>query len=124
MIQRACAPAIRFVVAKGAKGQSATVLHLSCHVKPGVNSIREGVASVSDESIEVCVAAQPRDGESNKSVRQVIADALGVPKSNVTITKGMKSREKTVAVDFAETKGTLEDEVERIKNMLLGSASR
>ena len=124
MNQRACAPAIRFVTARGAKGQSATALQLVCHVKPNVNPNREGVASVSDESIEVCVAAQARDGEANKAVTNVIADALGVPKSDVEVTKGMKSREKTIAVNFTKTKATLEEEVDRIKNILLESINR
>ena len=123
MNQRACIPAIRLVAAKGAKGQSSTALQLICHVKPGVSPNREGVASVSEESIEVCVAAQARDGEANKAVRDVIADALRVPKSDVAVTKGMKSREKTVAVNLMEVKGTMEEEVERIKNILLEGVS-
>ncbi|KAF1937504.1 YggU-like protein, partial [Clathrospora elynae] len=73
-------------------------IHLLCHVKPGVNANREGIAAVTDDNIEVCVAAQARDGEANKAVREVIADALRVPKSDVEVVKGLKSREKTVAV--------------------------
>ncbi|CAO2654417.1 Nn.00g111500.m01.CDS01 [Neocucurbitaria sp. VM-36] len=124
MSQRACIPAIRFITAKGTKGQNSTALQLTCHVKPGVSPNREGVASVSDESIEICVAAQARDGEANKAVRDVIANALRVPKSDVAVTKGMKSREKTIAVNLTETKRTMDEEVERIKSILLESVSR
>jgi uncharacterized protein YggU (UPF0235/DUF167 family) len=117
-------PAIRLVAAKGAKVHSPATIHLLCHVKPGVHPSREGIAAVTNENIEVCVAAQARDGEANKSVREVIADALKVPKSNVDVMKGLKSREKTVVVSLMERSITAEDEVERIKAMLLGSMRR
>lgn len=116
-------PAIRFVAARGPKGQTLATIQLLCHVKPGVSANREGIGSVSDESIQVCVAAQAREGEANKAVREVIADALKVPKSDVDIAKGMKSREKSVAVNLTNRMGTPEEEVERIRGLLLGSVS-
>lgn len=71
-------PAIRFVAAKSSRGQSGTI-QLLCHVKPGVSANREGIAAVSNEAIEVCVAAQAREGEANKAVREVIAKVLPQP---------------------------------------------
>jgi uncharacterized protein YggU (UPF0235/DUF167 family) len=68
-------PAIRFFAAKG-KAQVAYI-QLLCHVKPGVNANREGIAAVSDEAIEVCVAAQAKEGEANKAVREVVANVSG-----------------------------------------------
>lgn len=65
-------PAIRFVATKG-KAQGGTI-RLLCHVKPGVSASRAGIAAVSDEAVEVCVAAQAREGEANKAVREVIAE--------------------------------------------------
>jgi uncharacterized protein (TIGR00251 family) len=109
-------PVIRFVASKSAKNCSGTV-HLLCHVKPGVSAQREGIAAVSDERIEICVAAQPKDGEANKAVRDIIAGALRVAKSDVKVVKGMKSREKTVAV-WTEVKGTPDDEVNRVRAVL------
>ncbi|KAI4606688.1 hypothetical protein J4E80_010000 [Alternaria sp. BMP 0032] len=111
-------PAIRFVASKSAKNSSGTV-HLLCHVKPGVRAQREGIAAVSDERIEICVAAQPKDGEANRAVREVIADALRVAKSDVEVVKGMKSRDKTVVVQTS-LKGTAEEEVNRIRAVLEG----
>jgi hypothetical protein len=66
-------PAIRFVAAKGSKTWGGSI-QLRCHVKPGVNVNREGIRSVTDEHIEVCVAAQVNEGEANKAVTKVIAD--------------------------------------------------
>jgi uncharacterized protein len=65
-------PAIR-LAAKSTKSSSGYV-HLQCHVKAGASKQREGVVSVSDAIIEVCIAAQPRDGEANLSVRKVFSD--------------------------------------------------
>jgi uncharacterized protein YggU (UPF0235/DUF167 family) len=126
-------PAIRFIATKG-KVLGGT-FQLICHVKPGVNASREGIAAVSDEAIEVCVAAQAREGEANKAVREVIAEAkltfklvnlyanctqvLKLPKSDVEVVKGVKSREKTVAIHNVFTKNTSpKEEVERIRAML------
>lgn len=112
--------AVRFVAAKG---RSPATIQLLCHVKPGVNANREGIAAVTDETIEICVAAQAREGEANKAVREVIAQTLKVPKSNVDVIKGMKSREKTVAVSI-DTKDAPDEVVNRIKNIILESVRR
>jgi uncharacterized protein YggU (UPF0235/DUF167 family) len=111
-------PAIRSVAARGAKSQT-SVIHIICHVKPGVSATRQGITSVTATSVEICVAAQAKDGEANKAVREVIAQALQVPRSDVEIGKGLKSREKTVAL--RSTTKTPEEEVARIKNIILGS---
>ena len=115
-------PAIRFLAAKGATGLG--TIHLVCHVKPGVSASREGISSVTNEAVHICVSAQAKDGEANKAVRELVAEALNVATSDVGITRGLKSREKTVAVNVSSTKSAQEDVVERIKIMLLGSVGR
>ncbi|OCL02784.1 YggU-like protein [Glonium stellatum] len=109
--------AIRSIAIKGAKKQMCSV-QLLCHVQPGVSPEREGIAAVMSEIIDVRVAAQAREGEANKAVRELIAKILDVPKSDVEITKGTASRRKTVLVRNIIVKGTLEDEVERIRVIL------
>ncbi|KAH7115168.1 hypothetical protein B0J11DRAFT_584474 [Dendryphion nanum] len=92
---------------------------MSCRVKPGVNAKREGIGAVTEEGIEVCVAAQAREGEANKAVQSIIAGILKVPKSDVTITKGLKSRDKIVTINnLSFGDGTANDEIERIKIVL------
>ncbi|KAF2028760.1 hypothetical protein EK21DRAFT_14612, partial [Setomelanomma holmii] len=71
-------------------------VRLLCHVKPGVSASREGIAAVTNEHIEICVAGQARDGEANKAVISVIAQAVKVPKSDIRIVKGLQNRQKTV----------------------------
>lgn len=116
--------AIRYVAVKGTKGQTTATIQLACHVKPGAHANREGVTALQDDTIEVCVAAQARDGEANKAVRQVIADALEVPKSDVDVAKGTKSRDKTVIVTLGSASKEPDEEMERIKDLLLKSVNR
>lgn len=114
---------IRFVAGKAAKGDLATgTIQLLCHVKPDVSAAREGITAVTEEVIEVCVAAQAREGEANAAVRTVIAKALKVPKSDVEILKGMKSRQKTIAVQIGANT-TPAEEVERMRVVLSSNPS-
>lgn len=57
----------------GAKQKPPTV-YLRCHVKPGASKVREGITSLTDNTIELCVAAVPKDGESNKAVLAVLSE--------------------------------------------------
>lgn len=63
--------AIRFI--KSTTKQGLGSVYLQCHVKPGASKQREGILEVSDV-IELCVAAQPREGESNKAVLKLISN--------------------------------------------------
>ncbi|AEO68093.1 d04b47ae-45a9-4740-8a93-a932ddc053f2 [Thermothielavioides terrestris] len=83
--------------ATATKRSAQNTLYLQCTVKPGVNKNREGITSVDDEAVEICVAAQAREGEANKAVIKVLSDVLDLPKSALQITQGLKSRTKTVA---------------------------
>jgi uncharacterized protein len=113
--------AVRFIAGKHAKGRLAPgTIQLLCHVKPGASANREGITAVTDEIIDVCVAAQAREGEANAAVRTVIAKTLRVPKSDVEIAKGMKSREKTVAIQIGANVAAAE-EIERIRALLSSS---
>ena len=44
------------------------------------------------------VTAPPVDGEANQLVRQILAEALGIPPSRVEIIKGEKGRRKKVRI--------------------------
>lgn len=108
--------AIRYIAAT--KKSPLAALLLQCHVKPGASKSREGVASVTDDVVELCVAAQAREGEANKAVVAVLSKALGLPKSDLTITHGLKSRDKTVAVKGSLAAGTEAEAVSRVKELL------
>jgi len=44
------------------------------------------------------VTAPPDDGKANAAVCKVVADALGVPKTAVTVVRGHTARTKTLEV--------------------------
>ncbi|KAJ4985002.1 hypothetical protein SVAN01_09524 [Stagonosporopsis vannaccii] len=116
--------AIRFVAGKAAKGGVATnTIQIVCHVKPGASASREGIAAVTEDVIDVCVAAQAREGEANVAVRTVFAKTLKVPKSDVDFAKGMKSRDKTVSIHMGPDIKPA-DEIERIRTLLLSSIAQ
>lgn len=52
-----------------------------------------------DGRIKVAVTSPPVDGEANAAVIELLADALDVSKSAVTVVAGETSRRKTVRVE-------------------------
>ena len=69
--------ALWFVASKATKKSSqagAGTVYIHCHVKPGASKQREGVISVTDEAVEICVAAQAKEGEANKAVVKVLSE--------------------------------------------------
>ncbi|RFU26199.1 hypothetical protein B7463_g10131, partial [Scytalidium lignicola] len=110
------APAIRYVASstKSALGS----VYLQCHVKPGASKQREGISSVTDEVIEICVSARAQEGEANKAVKAVISDVGKVPKSDVEVIRGLKSRDKTIAVARIAAGDKETSTIESIKRLL------
>lgn len=93
----ASSSAVRFVVG-GKKTPALGSLRLQLRVKPGTSKDREGVSSVSDDCVELCVAAQARDGEANKAVVQLLSEITGLPKTRFHLSHGLKSKDKTVVL--------------------------
>ena len=56
--------------------------------------------------LRVRVAAPPADGRANESMIRLVAKALGVPPSRVTLVSGAQSRTKVVEVE-----GLMADEI-------------
>lgn len=48
--------------------------------------------------VKVAVTAQAKDGEANEAVVELFSDVLGVPETDVRISAGHKSRQKTLLV--------------------------
>jgi len=48
--------------------------------------------------IRVYVTCVPEDGKANKAVLQLLAKELGLPKSALTITHGLTSKDKTIVI--------------------------
>jgi uncharacterized protein len=75
--------------------------------KPGIGGWRAG-ADRRDE-LEVRVAEAPSDGAANEAVIKLLAKALGVSRSELSIISGATSRHKRVEIPFdaAEARGRL-----------------
>ena len=65
-------------------------------VKP--NARRPAVERLPDGSYRVAVNAPPVEGRANQAVIELIADYFNVPKSSVTLLRGMRGKKKVVEV--------------------------
>ena len=77
-------------------------------VKP--RSTRAGVEVADDGRIVVRVHAPAAEGAANRECIALVAEAVGAPKSSVTIVRGERSRAKQIAVanlTAAEVRGRL-----------------
>lgn len=114
----ASSSAVRFIAASKKSPLGSLQIHL--HVKPGASKDRQGVSSVTDTAVDLCISAQARKGEANKAVISVLSDILRVPKSTLSMSHGLKSRYKTVVLEGLEGLGL--EYAETVLN-LLGKAS-
>jgi uncharacterized protein (TIGR00251 family) len=71
-------------------------------VRAAPKARREGIEGVEERprgaALKVAVTAAPSEGRANISLMKIIADALDVPASAVSIRTGITSRDKTVFV--------------------------
>ena len=74
-------------------------LTLSLKVIPKASK-NEIVGLLDDGSLKVKVTAAPEKGKANAAVCELLADAFGVPKRNVTIVSGETARTKTVTIEY------------------------
>ncbi len=66
--------ALHYAAATSKKSSAKNTLYLHCSVKPGASRAREGVASLDDEAVGICVAAQAREGEATALRIQVLSE--------------------------------------------------
>ena len=72
---------------------------LEIHVQPGAK--RTEFAGRHGERIKLRLAAPPVEGKANAALIEFLAEYFGVPRRNVTIVSGVRSRAKRVAVEGA-----------------------
>lgn len=96
--------AVRYIASKPSS-LSLGLIQLQLRVKAGTSKKREGILAVTDTTIELGVTAQPRDGEANKEVVEVLSQATGIPRSRFQFLNGLKSKNKIVAIPITEAQG-------------------
>ena len=77
------------------EGRSVVVLEL--HVQPG--SKRTEFAGKHGERIKLRLAAPAHEGRANEALVEFLADYYRVPRKNVTIASGARSRAKRVIIE-------------------------
>ena len=70
---------------------------LELHVQPGAK--RSAFAGMHGERIKVRLAAPAVEGKANAALIEFLADHFGVPRRNVSILSGVKSRSKRVSIE-------------------------
>jgi uncharacterized protein (TIGR00251 family) len=70
---------------------------LDLHVQPGAS--RTEFAGRHGERIKIRLAARAVDGKANEALVEFLAEHFKVPKRNVRIVAGVKSRQKRVAIE-------------------------
>jgi uncharacterized protein (TIGR00251 family) len=63
------------------------------------NSKSELVEQIGPDNYILKVKERPTDGKANAAVINLVASHFNVRKSKVSITKGLKSREKTIEIE-------------------------
>lgn len=76
---------------------SATGVRVAVRAKP--KAARDAVGPVRGEELEVSVRAAPESGRANEAIREVLAAALGVPRSAVALLSGGASRHKRFEIE-------------------------
>ena len=63
-------------------------------VKPG--SSQEKIIETAPDELTIYLRAKPHDGEANDALIKLLAKHFNVPKTTIKITRGHKSRTKTI----------------------------
>lgn len=67
-------------------------------VRVAPNAKRSAVAGLRQHAVKIAVAAPPREDRANEALIEFLAEALGVARRDVVITRGFRGKDKTVRV--------------------------
>ena len=71
---------------------------ISFKIRVQPKSSRNQIVGTQGDAIKIKVTAPPAEGAANKACMEMLAKALGVPKSSLEITAGPASRNKTIFI--------------------------
>ncbi|EGC37478.1 hypothetical protein DICPUDRAFT_23568, partial [Dictyostelium purpureum] len=84
------------------------ILKLNINVHP--NSKENQIISFENEILSLRISEPPIDGQANKGVVEFLSKELGLRKSNIQVSKGSKSRNKSIEIDL-ESESITKDEL-------------
>ncbi|XP_016905070.1 UPF0235 protein C15orf40 homolog [Apis cerana] len=79
---------------------------IKIQAKPGAK--HNNITDISEDAVGVAISAPPVEGEANTELVKYIASVLGMRKSDVTLDRGSKSRQKIVVVSGISMEKVLE----------------
>jgi hypothetical protein len=74
---------------------------ITIRLKPAAS--KQAIAITEDGELRVWVSAPPVDGKANASLIKLLAKALGLPKTSLTIVRGRTARTKVIEVTGLST---------------------
>ncbi|MEE8348322.1 MAG: DUF167 domain-containing protein [Acidobacteriota bacterium] len=77
-------------------GEQAGVLRFSVHVQPRAASNQ--IVGSYDGALKIRLTAPPLEERANRQLIQFLAQCLGLPAGNVSLSKGHRSRRKTLTI--------------------------
>ena len=81
---------------------------MELRVRVTARANRDELAGLRDGVPHVRVSAPPVEGKANQAVCKLIARALGVGKTSVSVVRGERSRDKVVRIDGVEPDAALD----------------
>ncbi|KAL0117339.1 hypothetical protein PUN28_010295 [Cardiocondyla obscurior] len=78
---------------------------IKIQAKPGAK--RNNITDISEETVGVAISAPPTEGEANAELIEFLASVFDVRKSNVSLKRGARSRQKEVVVSGITTEQVL-----------------
>jgi uncharacterized protein (TIGR00251 family) len=69
---------------------------VSVYVKPGSKKL--SIVQVDENSFEMAITSKPQKGKANKEVIEELANYLNIKKTQLSIVKGHKSRQKVLQI--------------------------
>ncbi|XP_014488863.1 PREDICTED: UPF0235 protein C15orf40 homolog [Dinoponera quadriceps] len=79
---------------------------IKIQAKPGAKC--NNITDISDEAVGVAISAPPTEGEANAELTKYLASIFGLRKSDVSLDRGSRSRQKVVTVTGITTDQVLE----------------
>jgi uncharacterized protein (TIGR00251 family) len=73
-------------------------IHLSIKVHP--NARQKKIQKIKEGEYKIHVLSPPAEGKANSEVIDMVASHFHLPRSRVKIVRGMKSRKKTVILEY------------------------
>lgn len=79
---------------------------IKIQAKPGAK--QNSITDMSDDAVSVAISAPPVEGEANTELVKYLSSVLGLRKSDVSLDRGSKSRQKLIVVSGSTVDKVLE----------------